>query len=336
MIGGTKKFAKLTPETILQRITQYDIFKFYLPNKNWSVNHAMSSPFRKDESPSFIIGNRGGVLFFLDYADMSVRGDCFQFVKNLYGIPTINEVLIKIDQDFGLGIIGEKTNTAEYKTIVSTYKQPEELGKRYTNIQVLPRKFNHEELAYWNQYYQGLEDLRDNNIFALNKVYLNKQLFGFKPTELRFGYYYDGYWKIYRPYADKLHKWIPNNVPITTMEGKENIVDVDYAFINKSKKDYMVVKKIIQSTCAVQNEGIGCFSEENVTYLKTNSRRQILSFDSDVAGVKSSQQITKIFDFDYMNVPRQYLNEGIKDWAELARVKGLHTVEQIFKDKGLI
>jgi DNA primase len=120
------------------------------------------------------------------------------------------------------------------------------------------------------------------------------------------------------------------------MEGLSNIKGSEFAFINKSKKDYMVVKKLLQSTCAIQNEGIACFTEENVQYLRDNSKRQILSFDSDVTGVENSQQITQIFGFDYCNVPRQYLSEDIKDWAELARVKGMATVERIFKEKGLL
>ena len=39
-------------------------------------------------------------------------------------------------------------------------------------------------------------------------------------------------------------------------------------------------------------EGVACFSPENVEFLKTNSKHQILSFDSDVTGVKNSLQIT--------------------------------------------
>jgi hypothetical protein len=335
MIGGAKKL-DLTPDTIFQRITQYDIFRFYMPNKDWKINHATFSPFRKDEHPSFMIGNRGGNLTFIDFADNSFKGDCFTFVKQLFGITSMNEVLVKIDRDFGLGLSGAVTNTADYKQIISEYKQPEELGKRYANIQVVPRKFTHEELAYWNEFHQDIQDLRDNNIFSINKVYLNKQLFYLKDTELRFGYYYDGHWKIYRPHADKKVKWVPNNVPIQTMEGLGNIRASEYAFINKSKKDYMVVKKLIQSSCAVQNEGIACFSEENVKYLKDNSKRQILSFDSDITGVANSQQITQIFGFDYCNVPKQYLSEDIKDWAELARMKGMGTLEKIFKEKGLL
>jgi len=335
MIGGQKR-VDLTPETIFQRLTPYDIFRFYMPEKNWKVNHLTHSPFHPDEHPSFMIGNRSGTLTFADYADLSKKGDCFTFVKMLYGIDSMNDVLVKIDKDFGLGLSGRETDTASYKIIKSEYKQPEELGKRYSHIQVITKQFTKEELAYWNEYHQGIDDLRENNVFSLKKVYLNKQLFAMKETELKFGYYYDGSWKIYRPHADRRSKWLPNNVPITTMEGLNNIRVADYAFINKSKKDYMVVKKIIQTTCAVQCEGIACFSEENVQFLKDNSRRQILSFDSDVAGVSNSQQITKIFDFDYCNVPREYLKDDIKDWAELARVKGMATVERIFKEKGLI
>lgn len=335
MIGGTKRTV-LTPDTIFQRLTSYDIFRFYMPNKDWHINHATHSPFRQDNHPSFMIGNKGGTLSFVDFGDTSLKGDCFTFVKLLYGLNSMNDVLMLIDRDFGLGLSGTSPNTEVYKVIKAEYKQPEELGKRYANIQVVPKKFTHEELAYWNEYHQDIQDLRDNNVFSLNKVYLNKQLFTFKPFELKFGYYYDGHWKIYRPHADKKVKWVPNNVPIHTMEGLENIKGVPFAFINKSKKDYMVVKKLLESSCAVQNEGLGCFTVESVKYLKENSERQILSFDSDVAGVTNSQQITKIFDFDYMNVPRQYLSEGIKDWADLARAKGMQTVEAIFKEKGLL
>ncbi len=36
---------------------------------------------------------------------------------------------------------------------------------------------------------------------------------------------------------------------------------------------------------------------------------------SDITGVTNSQQITKLFEFDYCNVPKTYLKEGIKDWS---------------------
>jgi len=336
MISGSYKKILITPEVILQRISEYDIFRYYMPDKNWKLNQITFSPFRIEQHPSFLIGNRNGTLYFIDFAHTEFKGDCFTFIKMMYNISSMNDVLLKIDKDFGLGLSGAGTNTAEYKAIIAEYKQPEELGKRYSHIQVITRSFTKEELAYWSLYHQDIGDLRANNIYSLKKVYLNKKLFSLNESELRFGYYYDGYWKIYRPYVDKRWKWVPNNVPITTMEGLSNINNSEYAFINKSKKDYMVVKKLLQSTCAVQNEGIACFSEDNVKYLKNNSKRQILSFDSDAPGVENSQQITKLFDFGYMNVPKIYLAEGIKDWAELAKVHGMSVLEKLLKEKGLI
>ena len=334
MIKGERKL-KLTPQAILQKISEYDIFRMYMPEKDWKINQATFSPFRQENNPSFVIGNRKGFLSFIDFADTNKRGDCFTFVKLLHNLSTMDDVLRMIDRDFGLGFL-PNTNTGDYKLITKSYKQPEDVGKRYSVIQVVTRKFTNEELEYWNQYHQSLDDLRANNIYAIKKLYLNKQLFPLKETELRFGYLYDGHWKIYRPHADKKSKWVPNNVPITMMDGKENIVNCKVAFINKSKKDYMVMKKVFPCSCAVQNEGIACFSDENVEYLKANSDRQILSFDSDETGVHNSKQITEMFDFEYTNVPRKYLSEGIKDWADLVKTYGYYPVENYLRQKGLL
>jgi hypothetical protein len=332
MIQGKKRL-KLTAETVLDKITEYDIFRFYMPDKSWKLNRVTYSPFRKENNPSFLIGNKLGYISYIDFTDTSLRGNCFHFVKMLFNLSSHDDVLKLIDKDFGLGILSGNS-TEEYKRIVSDYKQPE-INKRTSLIQVITRKFTNRELEYWNQYHQSIDDLRANNVYAVKKVFLNKQLFHIKDDELVFGYLYDGHWKIYRPYGDKKNKWVPNNVPITAMDGKEDIINCKTAFINKSKKDYMVIKKIFPCSCAVQNEGMGCFSHENVEYLKANSDRQVLSFDSDIVGVQNSQQITKLFDFDYCNVPRKYLVEGIKDWADLSRKHGLQTIEDYLKKKGI-
>jgi len=334
MIKG-KIRVPLLAESILDKISEYDIFMYYMPTKSWKLNIVTFSPFRQERNPSFIIGNKHGRLSYIDFADTSKRGDCFNFVRQLHNLASLKDVLMMIDRDFGLGIRSGHS-TEQYKVITSAYKQPEDLGKRYSLIQVITRKFTQEELAYWNQYHQDVEDLKRNQIYSIKTLYYNKDRFPLKDTELRFGYFYDGHWKIYRPFADKKSKWVPNNVPITVMDGKEDIVNCELAFINKSKKDYMVMKKVFPCCCAVQNEGVGCFSPENVEYIKANSDKQVLSFDSDVTGVKNSQQITKLFNFGYINVPKRYLKEGIKDWADLAKAHGLKKIEDYLRFKTII
>ena len=318
----------------MKRLSDYDIYRYYMKH-HFVINKVTFSPFRFENHESFLIGNKHGYLYHIDFADSRYRGGSVDFVMQLFNI-SLNEALMMIDRDFGLGIMS-RYNVGEYKRIKAEYKQPEEaLGKRYCLIQVKTRKFTHEELSYWNDYYQDIQDLKDNNVYSIDKVFLNRKLFSVKDDNLRFGYFYDGYWKIYRPFGDRKTKWMPNNVPITTIEGKQNLIKEKPAFINKSKKDYMVMKKVFPYTCAVQNEGIACFSQENVDFLKENSNRQILSFDSDVVGVANSQQITKLFDFGYCNVPRKYLEEGIKDWADLARRYDLSLIEEYLKEKEIM
>lgn len=330
-----KKQLPLRPERLLEKVSEYDIFRYYMPRSDWQINVVTFSPFRNEKNPSFMIGNKHGRLTFIDFGDTSKRGSCFDFVCMLFNVQ-LKEALEMIDRDLGLGFT-RTTNTQEYKRIISEYKQPVKMSKTYTNIQAVVRRFTKEELAYWAQYHISEDELKANNVYSLSKVYLNKQLINTSLDELRFGYLYDDRWKIYRPFAkDKRYKWVPNNVPITAMDGKEDIKHCDVAFINKSKKDYMVMKKIFPCSCAVQNEGLGCFSPENVEYIKNNSKYQILSFDSDVTGVQNSQQITQMFDFGYCNVPKKYLEQGIKDWADLAKHHGLKVIEDYLKEKGIL
>jgi DNA primase len=332
MIKGKKK-VPLTQAAILQRISEFDIFTYYMTG-NWKINTPTNSPFREDKHPSFIISNKYGKLNYIDFGDTKFRGDCFHFVRQLHNLPSLDTTLKMIDKDFNLGF-STGNFTDDYKKITSQYKQPESIGKRYVKIQVLPKKFTNDELKYWNEYYQDISDLKRENIYSIDKLFLNKKRFTLDSSQLTFGYYYDGYWKIYRPFETKKKKWMPNNVPVTMMDGLP-ITECDTMFINKSKKDYMVIKKLMDCTCAVQNEGIACFSPENIDLLKSKSKKQILSFDSDIAGVQSSLEITKTFDFDYCNVPKRYLAEGIKDWAELAKFYGLDTIEAYLKSKEIL
>jgi hypothetical protein len=336
MITGVKR-TMLTPEAILSKISEFDIFMMYMPNRTWRLNDATISPFPRakglEKHPSFLISSRAGTLCFVDFGDANLRGDCFTFVKLLHHMVSMDDVLKKIDFDFGLGI--NTNSNADYKTIVKEYKQPEELGKRYSLVQVSTRRFTHEELEYWNGYHQSLEDLRTNNVYSIKTLFFNSSRFFLKESELRFAYLYDGHWKVYRPFADKKNKWNPNNVPNTALDGQDGIL-CNNLLILKSKKDFMVMNKVYPYNVAVQSENIGCFSHENVDYFRSVSDRQILSFDSDPPGVKNSQEITKLFDFDYCNVPLKFLSEGIKDWADLGRVHGLKAIEEVLKQKGLL
>ena len=332
MIKGQRK-VDLTIETVLQRITDFDIFMHYMPDRFWKLNQVTNSPFHADTHPSFMIGNRNGYLYFVDFAK-GIRGGCFDFVKELYHLSSLDEVLRLIDRDFGLGIVSS-TNVGEYKKIKAQYKQPEEtLGKRYSVIQVVTRKFTNEELKYWNDYHQDISDLRANNVYSISKMYLNRRLYPIKENELRFGYLYGSSWKIYFPFADKKNKW-KSNVPITTAYGLSNLSKEANTLITKSMKDYLVCKKLYNNVCHVQNESLIAFSQETVDYIRDNSNEIFYGGDSDVPGKDSSYVITRTFGYKHINPPDRLL-PYVKDWADWAKVENLDKLKQHFITKGLI
>ena len=66
MINGKRKI-NLTPEAILDKISEYDIFRYYMPDHDWKLNKVTYSPFRTENNPSFVIGNKRGFISFIDF-----------------------------------------------------------------------------------------------------------------------------------------------------------------------------------------------------------------------------------------------------------------------------
>lgn len=323
---------ELSIDNVLSKISEYDIFQYYMPYKDWKLNEVCISPFRPEKHPSFLIGNKKGYLSYIDFGNTSFRGDCFTFVKQYFNLVSLNEVLEKIDADFGLGI---KNVLKDYKSVIQAYEQPE-ITKRNSLIQVITRKFTSEELAYWAQYHQNITDLRDNEIYSIKSLYFNKKVFYLKPTELRFGYFYNGYWKIYFPYSkDKKRKWM-SNVPLQTSWGIQNLNIDKNTLICKSLKDYMVCKKVYPYVVGVQNESLAAFSKEFVENIKNKSKLVFYGGDSDKPGKQASYAITSAFGFKHINPPDSLLQECCKDFADMGRVKGLDVIKQHFIKKNLI
>jgi hypothetical protein len=185
-------------------------------------------------------------------------------------------------------------------------------------------------------YYQDIQDLRDNHIYSIEKMYLNRKLFPLKENELRFGYLFSGsYWKIYRPTASKKDKWI-SNVPITTAYGLNNLSREKNTLICKSLKDYLLCKKVYSNVCGIQNESLSSISKETSEYISKNSKEVFYGGDSDAPGKQASYVITKAFGWKHINPPDYLLNDCCKDWADWGKLKGLEAVKQHFIEKKLI
>lgn len=324
MVTANKK-RETTLEDILAKVSEYQIFRYYL-GKDFKIGKPISSPFHKDDNPSFsIMATSGGRLYFTDFANSEHRGTCIEFVMQLFGV-NYYQAVAKVAGDFGIS--GQKTNL---NPVLATYREPK-IEKIDTFIQVKSRKFDQSELNYWKEFHISLPTLQKYNVFPVQKLWINRKAYPITNTELCFGYLIKDKWKIYWPHRAKRDKW-KTNVPITWMWGMNNIPKgTNKAVITKALKDLMVLDSILPNVAAVQNESTVSITPHNITLLKENSKEVYLNFDSDTAGIVNCTFYNQ-FGFKWINCP---LDSGVKDFADYGRKYGMKTIENYFKSKGII
>jgi len=332
MVKGAKK-VDLTIEAILEKVSDYEIYRYYVGH-DFVLGRTFCSPFRKENDPSFsIIVSKSGRLHHLDYGDPTKRGDCVDFVRQLYMGMSYWAALKMIARDLGAYSCPEEKKQRVAIT--------DSLPKKDYLIQVVTRRFDSSELAYWKSFHITEKELKENDVYAVKKLYLDRERIMIPPTDMVFGYLMGDNkdkWKIYRPLGDKRNKWL-TNVPNRYISNLSKIINnCKTGVITKSKKDEMVLAKFLPNVASVQSESEIAITKENIDLINKNCSTTYLNFDSDDVGVQACKYYNQ-FGFKWINCPKGFITpEGkvIKDFADLAKYHGLETVINHFKQKGVI
>ena len=341
MLNGKEKsendFGDLTYENILKKITNWDIFRYYIPEK-LVLGKAFCSKLRVDKSASCVVklGKKSNQPY---YWDLSTDDHCnaVQYVMKLYNV-NYNDALQKVNFDFGLGLgNGDQNNRVSYKEITSKYEQPEK-PTEYRRIDVFARKFNKEEKEYWSKRCISEQVCKKEHVYAIDKLFLDGQRVLNPDKLLKFGYYFPEMdsWKIYAPYADKekgQFKWM-SNVPADYIENLGCIQKDKNTYISKSRKDRLILQLFLENVTNKQNETIPIFPDV-VENIKEKSKEVFVCYDSDEVGKKNSIYYTKHFQLKHLNTP-DYLLPKIKDWDGMLVEEGFKEVERYLKTKGHI
>lgn len=323
-VRGSKR---LSVDYITERVDPYQAYMMYCPTK-FTIGKPFGSPFRRDDNPSFMIGIKNNKYYHCDFGDSRYCGGFIDFVRQKFNCDTYDALTI-IAKDFGLGDRDVDRSIASRSEVQHVKKE--------TLIQVITKNFDRTELNYWKDYYQDMTDLKNENVHSVKSLWINRRKINISPTELVFAYdWEDGkYWKIYRPYATTGLKWM-SNTPNDYVDGLDNIRGCDKALLTKSKKDAMVIRKFFRCTCGIQNESLGAINRFTAEWLKREAKDVYVNFDGDEPGKLNSNIVTGHYGWKHINVPDQYVKEGIKDFADLAKFRGLDTVINYFKSKQLL
>lgn len=332
--GQSKPYLEIDEKFILDKVSIFDIFRFYTPGL--ILGKSFSSPFRKDEDPSCVIklSKTTQVPYYWDISKDSTM-NCFQYVKALFGI-NYNEALHKICEDMGLV---SNVKGRDYKKIITKYEQPI-LDKDYQRFDVFTRKPFKEEISYWNQRFLSIDEVKGADIYFYEKLMIDGRYVPKIPGLLSFAYYYSGLdrWKIYTPEADKAKgqkKW-NTNVPLSHIEGLSRLRKDKLGIGLKSRKDCLLMRKFVAESIELQNETIASATETNLKYINEHTSEFYISFDSDGPGKKNSIKYTKENNYKHLNTP-DYLLPEVNDWdGWVVNSKGLYMMENYLKEKKII
>jgi len=327
----------LNSENILNRLSEYQLFAYYLGN-SFTVGKVFSSPFRTDRTPSFCIyRSSGDTLRFKDFST-GENGGIFDFISQKLGLNFI-DVLYQINTDFNLNLECSKREVTKFKGFITSGNEIKEISKRYSEIDIKVRNFIQEDLEYWNKYGITLDLLKLYKVFAVQYAY-NNDLLWYNYNKLNPCYAYlmenldktDYSFKLYKPLEiEKRKKWKTNANSYKYIQGYHNLPDKgDTLIITKSLKDVMVLKTMNINSIAVQAESIG-ITEELYKELANRFETIYLLFDFDEGGIKGSDRLKQMYsDIKVIFLQNEETkNNGCKDISDARCIMGFENARNL-------
>lgn len=310
----------LSQKAILDKVSQYDLWMYYLGHCN--LHKAFSSPLRKDKKPSAMLYmSAQGKIIMKDFGNGKMY-DIFKFLEEARGY-TYSQTLITIDADFQLGMGYRKVFNAVKPVITGKVITPE--PKQSCHIMLKRCDMNARDLAYWKSYHITKSTLKTYNVSSLECYWVikdgqaiqydrkNNPIFCYDFGEQKY--------KIYKP-LDHNFRFV-TNAGANVLQGISQLPDTgELLIITKALKDVMVLHEAGYNAVAVQSENT--FPDnELMRSLLNRFNRCVVLFDNDQPGIDGSEAFSKLHDIQNIMIPRDY---KVKDIAEFAKLHGLkHT-----------
>lgn len=323
MIDFNKKV--ITQELIFKNINSYDIFKYYIPDIE--INATISSPFRKDDTPSFSIymSDKYNTLLYKDFATGEV-GNAVRFVQRLFSKYSQFDALSQIATDFGITdkYICASVNKSPKAKAIKTFKLFKIKKHVPADLRIKFRTWQHHDLAYWNSYGISLLTLKKFKVLPISDYFLYNR----KHEADTYAYAYiekkDGRmsFKIYQPFANKKNKWRTNH-SYSAHQGYLQLPDKNSTLIiTKSLKDVMCLDEIV----SIPAIGIQCetyiMKSSVMDEYKTRFNNNVVTlFDNDETGINAAHTYKKLFNIPYMIIAKEFYN--VKDFSDYVKTVGV-------------
>ncbi len=326
----------ISPELILSKISEFDIFRKYCSNFK-EIDVSFFSDLRVTDTPNcriFITYNNE-----LKYRDFKLGEtlSCFQYVMKKFNCTYFEAMnIISVDFNIKSGVISIEpriiTANDEFKVKIAN-----NTPKEKSIINIIEQPFTIWDYNYWSQYHIPLKKLEEFNVFSAKYVYLikgnkritftynkNNPCFAYR-FESEFGYSYKIYWPLSK---DKKFKWLFSGGTKNDIEGFDCLPLLgDILILTKSLKDCICYNLIGYPAISLQGEA-NYMEQELVDKLLKRFNKIIVNYDEDVEGIKGAKRMKQQFGFDYF-----FINNPYKDLSELIKGTDLEFAKKMINKK---
>lgn len=304
-----------TLDWILSKVTEYDIYASYLGE--FKVGLIYNSPFREDKNPSFGIyySKRTQQLLFKDHGTGQC-GNVIKFVSLITGKTNYDDILEDIVNHTH---ITNRTKLASSKHYIPSTE---------TIIGVVRQDFTETDKKYWSQFNISLETLKMYHVSSIKYYLCNGIVKGiYKDNNPMYAYKVYNHFKIYRPLADKYHKW-RNNLEQNDIQGYEQLPETgELLIITKSLKDVMCLYEMGIPAISPSSEST-FIPNKALEVLKKRFKRILICFDRDNPGIKNMRKISLKTGLNCFLVHKKF---KAKDISDAVKLNGFEVVKNWLK-----
>ena len=316
----------LHTDVILEKISEYDIFKYYCKNFI-TIGKKFCSELREDKSPTVSIINYNGNLLYKDFGRPGHTFNCFGYVQIKFNV-TFTESLLIVDNDFGLKL-ASKNNDMTYTQGVKavTYNKIIE-DKKVTIIKKKRRPWYTKDAIFWMKYKITKEILTIFAVEPLEYYWINENRF--KCNTITYSFRFGNKFKIYAPYEqDK--KWFSNTSKKHIQGFNQLPKSGDLLYITSSLKDIMCLYAMRLRAIAFQSE-MQMPEELQMQELINRFEKIIILYDNDDPGQTMAAEICRVYQLDNLFIPSDW---DAKDVSDAIVVHGFEKVKQfIYENSG--
>lgn len=295
---GYYNYVWLTPEQVLQKITQEQIFEYVL-EQPFSFANRYTSPFREDKHPGCRFEQReDGTILFIDFGDIGhTHRSCFGALIDKMSISMVTKVSLDEAVKQLVDHFKLSTDSNDYEPSTNLLISPTRTEPNTpVTITYDKAQFSKSDIRFWSQFLIRELDLFEDRVFATHRFQIVKE--GFKKTINVYGHCYaidflDAV-QIYQPYNEK-YKWI-SSTDIDHIGNFDNLPATgDDLIIASGYKDHRVVRNVLEGSNVIwfKNEGTipSVYILDN---LLIRFKRITVFYDNDLAGRLAARKLVDV------------------------------------------